>query len=462
MTVTKNSFADLVRIEQLRRIESVHTEPLSYKSVASMDNNPVTEFKYTDFVQRLTRRADLLMRDNGLEAVIAKPQQQFKYAGWTSLIVAAILGGMAAGNAVSESHTLNIYWLLAVLLGFNLVSLILWVIGISFRLQSLSSGVAAQLASWASFRRKDTEETTESLASRAWWESCLTGAVGKWRISMLTHQFWLAYLAAGLILLILLMMAKQYNFVWGTTLLSESSLPRLTESLSRPLQVIGLEMPDSHQISISRMGESMQDPETRAAWARFLIGVLLVYGLLPRLIVLTFSVVMLRWAERGFRLDLYLPYYVELRQRLMTRGTASKVIDADPLAGMEPPKIVHPRQTYLLPAGAHALGIELDDQTCWPEAFSCQYNIVDMQSLAEAVECVKKLKGALVIGVAAYRLPDRGIQRMIADLLAVTHCTPWLLLLNKNPAVPVTESREMAWFRLAENCQIPAEHVITS
>lgn len=462
MTVTKKSFAELVRIEQLRRIESVHARTLSYTSVANMDSYPVTDFKYADFTQRLARRADLLIRDNGLEVVIAKPPQQFRYAGRVSLIVAAILGGVAAGNAVSESDTLNIYWLLAVLLGFNLVSLILWVVGISFRLQSLSSGVAAQLASWASFRRKDAEETTESLASRAWWECCLTGAVGKWRISILTHQFWLTYLSAGLVLLILLMMAKQYNFIWGTTLLSESSLPRLTESLSRPLQIVGLEMPDSHQISTSRMGEGQQDPETRAAWARFLIGVLLAYGLLPRLMALTFSVVMLKWAERGFRLDLYLPYYVELRQRLMTRRTASKVVDADPLAGIESAQIVQPRQTFLLPTGAHAIGMELDDQARWPETFSCQYNIVDMQSLAEAVEYVKKLNGALVIGVAAYRLPDRGIQRMIADLIAVSHCTPWLLLLNKNPAVPVTESREMAWFRLAQNCQIPAEHVITS
>jgi hypothetical protein len=171
---------------------------------------------------------------------------------------------------------------------------------------------------------------------------------------------------------------------------------------------------------------------------------------------------MLRWVERGFRLDLYLPYYIELRQRLMTRRIAPKIVDADPQEGIKPTQIVQPRQTYLLPAGAHALGIELDDQACWPEAVSCQYNVTDMQSLAEAVEFVKKLEGALVIGVAAYRLPDRGIQRMIADLLAVTHCKPWLLLLNKNPAALVTESREMAWFRLAENCQIPAEHVITS
>ena len=34
-------------------------------------------------------------------------------------------------------------------------------------------------------------------------------------------------------------------------------------------------------------------------------------------------------------------------------------------------------------------------------------------------------------------------------------------LLNKNPAVSVTSSRELAWFRLAQACDIPAEHVIT-
>lgn len=461
MTATKNSFADLVRIEQLRRIESVNAKALSYVSVANMDNHSVTDFKYADFTQRLTRRANLLIHDNGLDAITARPLQQFKYAGWASLIIAAILGGLAAGNAVSELHTLNIYWLLAVLLGFNLLSLILWFIGMTFKLQSLSSGVVAQWVSWLPFRRKDNS-TNESLTSRVWWEMCLTGVVGKWRISVLTHQFWLIYLAAGMMLLILLMMAKQYNFVWGTTLLPETSLPRLTELLGRPLELIGLKMPDGGQILDSRMGGSMQNPETRAAWAQFLIGVLLFYGLLPRLIVLAFSTAMLRWSERSFRLDLYLPYYIELRQRLMTRKAVSKVIDADPQAGMRPVEIVQPRETYLLPSGAHVIGIELDDQVCWPETVSCQLNVTDMQSMAEAVEYVKKLQGMLVIAVAAYRLPDRGVQRMIGDLLAATHCTPWLLLLNKNPLVPVTESREMAWFRLAENCKIPAEHVITS
>jgi len=460
MVASKNLFKDLVRVEQLRSIESAHDKTLSYASVADMNNEVTSEFKYGDFTRRLSRRADLLIHDNRLDTAIVKPQQQFKYASWFSLLVAAILGGLAAGNAVSEQYTLNIYWLLVVLLGFNLLSLILWLVGITLKIQSMSSGFVAQLASSIPFR-KQSNDTNESLSSHAWWESCLTGRIGKWRISVLTHQFWLSYLAAGLLLLILLMMAKQYNFVWGTTLLPESSLPRLTESLGKPIESIGFQMPDSQQIFSSRIGEGKQKAETRAAWARFLIGVLLIYGLLPRLVLLVFSIMMLRWVERSFKLDLYLPYYIDLRQQLMTRKAAARVIDADPMAGVKPVDIVPPRESLALPVDAYALGVELDDKICWPETVFCQLNLVDMQSMEEALEQVKKLKGALIIGVAVYRLPDRGVQRMIRDLLAVTQSTPWLLLLNKNPVVPVTESRELAWFRLAEACQIPAEHVVT-
>lgn len=460
MPVKKNSFADLVRIEQLRTIESAKAEELSYASVAEMESRTMADFKYADFTQRLSTRADYLIQDNKLEDAINKPRQQFKQARWVCLIIAAILGGLAAGNAVSELHTLNIYWLLAVLLGFNLLSLMLWVTGITLNLQGLSSGIVAQLASWIPFRDKDNN-TIESLARGAWWESCLTGMVGKWRISVLTHQFWMVYLTAGLVLLILLMLAKQYNFIWGTTLLPENSLPKLTESLGKPLTLIGLEMPDSRQIASSRMEVGRQDAQTRSAWAQFLIGVLVIYGLLPRLLLLGLSVMMLKWSEHRFKLDLYLPYYIDLRQRLMANKATSKIIDADPLAGVKPVEIQHAPVNNVVPANAHALGIELDDQINWPDSVTCRLNIIDQQTQEDAIELVKKLDGSLLIGVAAYRLPDRGIQRIIKEILAATKCKPWLVLLNKKPVVSISNSRELAWFRLAEACEIPAEHVIS-
>ncbi|MDR4513838.1 DUF2868 domain-containing protein [Nitrosomonas sp.] len=460
MPVKKNSFAEQVRVEQVRVIESVKSEELSYAGVADSESQAMADFKYTDFTQRLNTRAHTLIRDNRLEEAIEKPGRQFKRASQVCLIVAAILGCLAAGNAVSALHTLNIYWLLSVLLGFHVLSLILWLTGITLNVQGLSSGVAAQLAGWWPFRKKE-KDTAESLARLAWWESCLTGAVGKWRISVLTHQFWLTYLAAGLLLLVLLMLAKQYNFIWGTTLLPEHSLPRLTESLGKPLTLIGLEIPDSRQIAASRMGAIKQDAETRSAWAQFLIGVLLIYGLLPRLLLLAFSVFMLKWSERRFRLDLYLPYYINLRQRLMARKDSPKIIDADPLANKKQAEVIYAPANNAIPDGAHAVGIELDDKIIWPDSVTCRLNIIDQQSHEDAVQLVKSLNGSLLIGVAAYRLPDRGVQRIVMDLLAATKCNSWLVLLNKNPAVSVAGSREQAWFRLAQACKIPAEQVIT-
>jgi hypothetical protein len=459
MPVNKHTFADLVRIEQLRKIESIKAGELSYEGIKTMPGSVTGDFSYTEFVQRLSARARHLIRDNALEDALQQPHRQFIRARRICLIAAVVLGGLAASQAVSESSTLNIYWLLAVLLGFNMLSLLLWLSGIALNLQSLSSGIVAQLASWLPYRHKQ-DPAIPSLASHAWWESCLTGTVGKWRISVLTHQFWMTYLSAGLVLLILLMLAKQYNFIWGTTLLPDSTLPGLTQMLGAPLEGLGLKIPDNPQTVASRVGVMKQDAETRTAWATFLIGAVLVYGLLPRLLVLGFSLIMQKWSEHRFKLDLYLPYYIELRQRLMAREVKAEVIDADPQAGMKPAEVERPPENVAIPANAHAFGIELDTATHWPDAVTCRLNIVDEASHDQAMALIKNLNGPLLLGVAAHRLPDRGVQRLIKELVDGCPAKPWLILLSK-PAVPVTSAREFAWFRLAEACGIPAEHVIT-
>lgn len=459
MPVKSHTFSDLVRIEQLRKIESIKAGELSYEGIKNMPGSSAGDFSYAEFVQRLSMRARLLIRDNALEDALQQPHQQFIRARRICLIAAVVLGGLAASQAVSESSTLNIYWLLAVLLGFNTLSLLLWLSGIAMNLQSLSSGIVAQLASWLPYRHKQDPEIP-SLASHAWWESCLTGTVGKWRISVLTHQFWLTYLSAGLVLLILLMLAKQYNFIWGTTLLPDSALPGLTQMLGTPLEGLGLKIPDNPQTVASRVGIQKQDAETRTAWATFLIGAVLVYGLLPRLLVLGFSLFMQNWSERRFKLDLYLPYYIELRQRLMAREVKAEVIDADPHAGVKPKEVERPPENVAIPVNAQAFGIELDEATHWPESVTCRLNIIDQESHDQAMALIKNLNNPLLLGVAAHRLPDRGVQRLIKELVDGCPARPWLILLSK-PSAPVTSAREFAWFRLAEACGIPAEHVIT-
>lgn len=462
MAVKNYKFSDLVRIEQLRYIEAAKGEDLSYASVADTTNHSNTDFEYSTFIHQLKIRARHLIKDNALTHILQHPQEVYKRACRISLVAAAILGIIATVNAVGESASLNIYWLLVVLLGFNLLSIVLWITGIIFNMQRLSTGVAAQLVSWFPYRNKENN-TTESMASQAWWQSCLTGSVGKWRISVLTHKFWLTYLLSGLVMLILLMIARQYNFIWGTTLLSESSLPSLTQHLATPMGYLGFVAPDINQIAASRVGVSEQDAETRIAWASFLLGAFLFYGILPRLILLGISALMQWWAERSFKLDLYLPYYIDLRQRLMSASIKAQVIDADPHPNIAtnrttaPPKVIN----RAIPLNAQAIGIELDKHIVWPDSVTLRGNIISQQSQDEAIKAVKKINSPLLIGVAVHRLPDRGIQRMIKELVVNSTGKPWLILLHRQSATPVDNARKLAWFRLAEACGISAEHVIT-
>ncbi len=251
MNVNQKNFSDLVHLEQLRHIETNKGSELSYASVADMRLHSAREFSYRYLLNHLTTRAKRLIHDNGLTEAVEQPHKLFVRATRICIMIAAILGALAVGHAVGESATLNIYWLITVLLGFNFLSILLWILGISFNLQSLRNGVVAQLACWLPYRNKDND-SIRALATRAWWETCLTGSIGKWRISTLTHQFWLAYLGAGLTFLILLMMAKQYDFIWGTTLLPDNSLPKLTQFLGTPVEMIGFRSPDTQQIASSR------------------------------------------------------------------------------------------------------------------------------------------------------------------------------------------------------------------
>ena len=188
MPVKKYSFIDLVRIEQLRNIEIHHGKELAYTSIDDIGGHGHADFEYTTFIQRLAIRAKCLIKDNALTEPLLRPRKLFNRASQFAIIIAAILGSLAAGHAVGESATLNIYWLLVVLLGFNLLSILLWFAGITLNLQGLSIGVAAHLVSWIPYRQKENN-TVSSRAASAWCETCLTGSIGKWRFSVLTHQF---------------------------------------------------------------------------------------------------------------------------------------------------------------------------------------------------------------------------------------------------------------------------------
>jgi len=480
--VTTSKFDQRVLIEQLRYIEAQGT--------LAGDNDDMTTEPAAphDFSSRLWLRAKSLVDRNELMSALQRPAKLVRIANGVGLLLAAMLGALATSLALSGGQTINIYWLLLVLLGFNFLSMLLWLVGISLKLDGLVSGVLAKITSWLpTLLREKTQNS--AAADRAWLACHFGGRVGQWQLSAITHQLWLVYLLAGMAVLVLLLIARQYDFVWGTTLLSDSAFVSLTAWLGGPLQALGLSTPTAQQVLQTRIGvENSLSAMTSNNWAQFLLGALLVYGVLPRLLLWFWAVLMRAKARRGFELDHYLPYYIALRRQLLPDAGPSEIADAANDADASPParhsaSLIH-NEAHKVPADARWVAVELSEDIDWPPVTVTAENdlgqVNDRQSLTRLLQRLdNEADGVIAVAVTATRAPDRGVQRTISSILA-TSTQPWLVLMRQQKPgaqegtadhdgatqhgtddhAAVADSRLGAWYRLAEACGVPADQVI--
>jgi hypothetical protein len=471
--VAISKFDKQLQIEQIRYIETEH--PLDCDS----DPDLLEHSGQGDFEDRLWQRAECLIRQHDFSVLLGRAARVARYANTFAVMLVVMLGALGTLYAVTDSQTINIYWLLLVLLGFNIVSMLLWLTGISLNIEGLTSGMLARLTGWlpghleskARVRENLDRKKAGILADRAWLACSFSGPVGKWHFSKISHQLWLAYLFAGLFSLVLLLMVRQYDFTWGTTLLSDTVFVTLTETLSVPLDVLGFATPSAEQVQQTRIGQLQQglapaaSAELRYLWAQFLLASLLCFGIAPRIILWCWSLIMFRRARRLFMLDHYLPYYIALRQRLQPLASHRQVIDA----GTAPVDNYHPPApgtvTHTLPAEARWIAVELGDDIPWPLASLNVNNdlgqVVDRETLADILQRLRDNQYPVIaIAVSSARPPDRGVQRTIASLVSGGE-QRWLVLLQNHEDEPVTEKRLAAWYRLADACDVPADHVIS-
>ncbi len=462
--MTTSTFDKRVLIEQIRYIEA--QQPLA----CNTENGSPTPSKNSDFEHRLWQRAQSLVKSHDLPQ-LRHAARLSRYANTITLIVAAILGAMGVNYAVTNLHTINIYWLLLVLLGFNFLSMLLWLTGISLNIKGLTTSMLARPGSWlvTHFKRPKATHKRNKIrtqADRAWLACHFSGAVGKWQLSKISHQLWLVYLATGLVVLVILLMVRQYDFVWGTTLLSDTAFVNLTAALSVPLEALGFATPSANQVMETRIGMAQTlTIEHRSQWAQFLLGALLCFGLFPRILLWIWSALMTTHARRRFRLDYYLPYYIRLHQQLMPLASQGQIIDAD----TAPPSIsetpVLTPVPHVLPDKTQWVAVELGNNVNWPPASVKANNnlgqVVDSDSLASIVQRLQSNHCPVIaVAVSSARPTDRGVQRVIASLMS--NCEQrWLVLLHNHENEAVSSTRLAAWYRLAEACKVPVDHVIS-
>jgi len=254
--------------------------------------------------------------------------------------------------------------------------------------------------------------------------------------------------------LLTLLATRRYGFVWETTLLAAEPFIAMTQALGALPALLGFAVPDPAMIRAS--GDTAPAlAMTRQAWASWLLGVVLVYGVLPRLLLA--GVCLWRWRQgrEHLALDTNLPGYMPLRDRLMPNserlGVQDDAPDTLPQFKAEPSLIEN--------AGALLVGVELDDQRPWPPSLPA--NVADAgvldsrESRHRLLEQLGRFPPArLAIALDPERSPDRGSLALLAELARNAGSTRiWLL-----PAAadqPRDERRLNDWCEALDRLGLP-------
>jgi hypothetical protein len=375
--------------------------------------------------ERIQSRALLLAARDGVLPALQHWLQGARLAGLLLVLLAILSGSGLAVTALGDGlRPVNVFWALGSLLGLNLLMLLGW--GLGLLLSRDSTGVLGHLWLWLS--AKLARDAQAAQLAPALLLMLQRQRLSRWGLGVLVNGFWLLTLLTALLTLLALLATRRYGFVWESTLLGGDSFIALTQAIGSLPALLGFSLPDAELIRAS--GDSaLANEAARLSWAGWLVGVLVVYGLLPRLGLLLLC--LWRW-QRGcaaLSLDLSLPGYSLLRERLQPSSERLGVCDVAP-AQLHQPQAGHsPYDSQ----GALLVAVELDPQRNWPPALPkgiSNAGVIDSrEQRKQLLDQLSRFPPArLLIACDPRRSPDRGSLALLGELARTASATRiWLL-----------------------------------
>ncbi|OPB18571.1 DUF2868 domain-containing protein [Pseudomonas fluorescens] len=402
------------------RLREEHAGPLE-----DLEANRLARTAGGDLPTRIQQRALHLAERDGLTAALSRWLQGARLALVLLAVVAVISGaGLAFAALGNGLAPVNVFWALGSLLGLNLILLVSWALGLLFAGEHSAS--LGRLWLWLS--EKLARDAKAAQLAPALLLLLQRQKLNRWAVGVLVNSLWLLALLSALVILLTLLATRRYGFVWETTILGADTFVAVTQALGTLPALLGFNVPTVEMIRAS--GDSALNIESaRQAWAAWLVGVLLVYGLLPRLILALLCLWRWKRGRAALRLDLNLPGYAQLRERLMPSSERLGVNDVAP----EHLHQVSGGVSELESDGALLVAIELDDQHPWPPKLPANVKnagILDSrESRNKLLEQLSRFPPArLAIACDPRRSPDRGSLALIAELArSASDTRVWLL-----------------------------------
>jgi len=443
---------------------------------------PILNKAETGFEPLLLERAKQL--DQGLQ--ISALFSHFKLLTKTLFalvsVLLLVLGASSVGQLffTEQGTQINFFWAFGLFFIPNLLALCLWLF-LFLQKKHLSAG---WLAHFSLFLLKTVEKRFNPQATqhahfwplfKCYFKTVLSGDLGRYQLSFITHLLWLSYFCGATIMLVIMLATHQVDFIWQTSILSQQSFQWLTQMLAYIPNLLGMTVPDPQQIQQSHLGavNVLADAQSsRQVWSSLLISSLLIYGVLPRLLLLLLMRFLLIRKTQRFQLSLSLPYYVQLRQRLKPNVTSLGIKDPD-LSKMKANHLSHLETAkQQLPSCFYPVALELSEaqfiecqkhvKHSSPEQFGLLQNVCDFQAQQRLLNEIKIIEQkALVLYVTLTRLPDRGLLAFIKSLSSLTSKSFYLLLIDEGlMEESYISKRRSDWYQLAAQADIPLENII--
>ncbi|MHC8413607.1 DUF2868 domain-containing protein [Pseudomonas sp. Hz4] len=402
------------------RLREEHAGPLD-----DLEANRLARSAGGDLPTRIQRRALWLAERDGLSSALKHWLQGARLALLVLAVLAVASGAGLAFAALGDGQTpVNVFWALGSLLGLNLILLLSWALGLVFAGEH--GATLGRLWLWLS--DKFARDANAAQLAPALLLLLQRQKLNRWAIGVLVNGLWLLAMLSALVILLMLMATRRYGFVWETTLLSADTFVVMTQALGALPAVLGFNVPTVEMIRAS--GDAALNIESaRQAWATWLVGVLVVYGVLPRLLLALFCLWRWKTGQAALHLDLNLPGYAQLRERLMPTSERLGISDAAP----EQLHRIENGVSDLPSDGALLVAIELDGQRPWPPTLPktvSNAGILDTrESRHKLLEQLSRFPPArLAIACDPRRSPDRGSLALIAELARSASATRvWLL-----------------------------------
>lgn len=371
------------------------------------------------FRTRLLTRSRLLAQREGLADALARWRMVARLTLLLFAAAAFLVGCAAAAGALGRGGAVNLAPAIVALLGLNTLAFVLWLA--SFGMQTGAAG-SLLAGAWLRVTRKLARGPDAALLPRALLELLARQRLQRWGAGVLSHWFWTLALAGALITLLGMLATRRYTFQWETTLLSPDTFVALVQGLGWLPSLLGFPQPSAEVIRSS--GGLQTLPEAaHAIWSVWLIGIVVVYGLLPRIVALVASALIVRRRLARLKVDPSLPGIAELHDKLMP-ASESTGIDA-PASPAAVPGIAAQQAGRDTPARRCLLGLEIPSDLPWPPRGlppgTGDFGIVDSREQRRQVleALFRQPAQRLLVGCDARQTPDRGTLTLLTELASL-------------------------------------------